>query len=86
MLESFPQEGGLKDPSKRIIPFLPGKILFGRSHVREVAIKRLKPIDEYCGVSRQAISSRTKNLVKNSLVVVKALNRPSFFYPMKHGG
>ena len=51
LLESFPQEGGLKDPSDRIIPFLPGKILFGRSHVREVAMKRLKPIDEYCCVS-----------------------------------
>ena len=51
LLESFPREGGLKDPSDRIIPFLPGKILLGRSHVREVAMKRLKPIDEYCCVS-----------------------------------
>ncbi|KAL2302835.1 hypothetical protein Nmel_010286 [Mimus melanotis] len=25
-----------------------GKILFRRSHVRDVAVKRLKPIDEYC--------------------------------------
>jgi hypothetical protein len=30
--------------------FLPGKILFGRSHIREVALKRLKPIDDYCKV------------------------------------
>ncbi|XP_067657383.1 SH3 and PX domain-containing protein 2A-like isoform X2 [Haliotis asinina] len=36
------------EPSQRIIPILPGKILFGRSHIREVALKRLKPIDEYC--------------------------------------
>lgn len=27
-----------------------GKILFRRSHVRDVAVKRLKPIDEYCRV------------------------------------
>ncbi|KAF7253925.1 SH3 and PX domain-containing protein 2A, partial [Varanus komodoensis] len=26
----------------------PGKILFRRSHIRDVAVKRLKPIDEYC--------------------------------------
>ncbi|EMP37617.1 SH3 and PX domain-containing protein 2A [Chelonia mydas] len=24
------------------------KILFRRSHIRDVAVKRLKPIDEYC--------------------------------------
>ncbi|XP_039260716.2 uncharacterized protein LOC120336968 isoform X1 [Styela clava] len=48
LLETFPYEGGLKEPSARIIPFLPGKILFRRSHVRDVAMKRLKPIDEYC--------------------------------------
>lgn len=29
---------------------LPGKILFRRSHIRDVAVKRLKPIDEYCRV------------------------------------
>ncbi|XP_033881064.3 SH3 and PX domain-containing protein 2A-like isoform X1 [Acipenser ruthenus] len=48
ILDKFPIEGGQKDPKQRIIPFLPGKILFRRSHVRDVAIKRLKPIDEYC--------------------------------------
>nr|CAB3266049.1 SH3 and PX domain-containing protein 2A-like [Phallusia mammillata] len=48
LLEAFPLEGGLKDPSARTIPFLPGKVLFRRSHIREVAMKRLKPIDEYC--------------------------------------
>lgn len=29
---------------------LPGKILFRRSHIRDVAVRRLKPIDEYCRV------------------------------------
>ncbi|XP_029466166.1 SH3 and PX domain-containing protein 2A isoform X2 [Rhinatrema bivittatum] len=48
MLDQFPVEGGQKDPKQRIIPFLPGKILFRRSHIRDVAVRRLKPIDEYC--------------------------------------
>uniref|UniRef100_A0A4W3IJ55 SH3 and PX domains 2A n=1 Tax=Callorhinchus milii TaxID=7868 RepID=A0A4W3IJ55_CALMI len=48
LLDKFPVEGGQKDPKLRCIPFLPGKILFRRSHVRDVALKRLKPIDEYC--------------------------------------
>ncbi|XP_032885480.1 SH3 and PX domain-containing protein 2B isoform X2 [Amblyraja radiata] len=48
LLDTFPVEGGQKDPKQRYIPFLPGKILFKRSHIRDVAVKRLKPIDEYC--------------------------------------
>ncbi|XP_033756490.1 SH3 and PX domain-containing protein 2A-like isoform X2 [Pecten maximus] len=48
LLDKFPLEAGLLDPLKRIIPFLPGKIYFGRSHIRDVALKRLQPIDEYC--------------------------------------
>ncbi|XP_067909347.1 SH3 and PX domain-containing protein 2A isoform X1 [Heterodontus francisci] len=48
LLDKFPVEGGQKDPKLRCIPFLPGKILFRRSHIRDVAMKRLKPIDEYC--------------------------------------
>ncbi|XP_006630820.1 SH3 and PX domain-containing protein 2A isoform X2 [Lepisosteus oculatus] len=48
ILDKFPIEGGQKDPKQRIIPFLPGKILFRRSHVRDVAMKRLRPIDDYC--------------------------------------
>ncbi|XP_059410581.1 SH3 and PX domain-containing protein 2A-like isoform X6 [Carassius carassius] len=48
ILDKFPIEGGQKDPKKRIIPFLPGKILFRRSHVRDVAMKRLHFIDDYC--------------------------------------
>lgn len=31
-------------------PGVPGKILFRRSHIRDVAVKRLIPIDEYCKV------------------------------------
>ncbi|CAG06174.1 unnamed protein product [Tetraodon nigroviridis] len=52
ILDKFPIEGGQKDPKKRIIPFLPGKILFRRSHVRDVAMKRLRFIDDYCRVRR----------------------------------
>lgn len=48
LLDTFPVEGGQKDPKQRYIPFLPGKILFRRSHIRDVAVRRLKPIDEYC--------------------------------------
>lgn len=48
ILDKFPVEGGQKDPKQRIIPFLPGKILFRRSHIRDVAVRRLFPIDEYC--------------------------------------
>ena len=31
LLEKFPVEGGQKDPSTRIIPYLPGKTLFQRA-------------------------------------------------------
>ncbi|XP_036402441.1 SH3 and PX domain-containing protein 2A-like isoform X1 [Megalops cyprinoides] len=48
ILDKFPIEGGQKDPKQRIIPFLPGKVLFRRSHVRDVAMKRLRHIDDYC--------------------------------------
>ncbi|CAM9393873.1 unnamed protein product [Lampetra fluviatilis] len=48
LLDKFPVQGGQKDPKQRTIPFLPGKILFRRSHIRDVAVRRLKPIDEYC--------------------------------------
>lgn len=33
------------------LSFSAGKILFRRSHIRDVAVKRLIPIDEYCKVS-----------------------------------
>ncbi|XP_008320597.1 SH3 and PX domain-containing protein 2A-like isoform X2 [Cynoglossus semilaevis] len=48
ILDQFPIEGGQKDPKKRIIPFLPGKVLFRRSHIRDVAVRRLKHLDNYC--------------------------------------
>ncbi|XP_054654045.1 SH3 and PX domain-containing protein 2A-like isoform X3 [Dunckerocampus dactyliophorus] len=48
ILDKFPIEGGQKDPKKRIIPFLPGKVLFRRSHIRDVAVRRLKHLDKYC--------------------------------------
>uniref|UniRef100_A0A3P9PBQ2 SH3 and PX domain-containing protein 2A n=1 Tax=Poecilia reticulata TaxID=8081 RepID=A0A3P9PBQ2_POERE len=48
ILDKFPIEAGQKDPKKRIIPFLPGKVLFRRSHIRDVAVKRLKHLDNYC--------------------------------------
>ncbi|KAL4231928.1 SH3 and PX domain-containing protein 2B [Mactra antiquata] len=48
LMDMFPEEAGAMDPSRRIIPFLPGKKFFGRSHIREVALKRMGPIAEYC--------------------------------------
>ena len=47
LLSQFPLQGGKKNPEDRIIPFLPGKILFGRSHIRGVAEQRMGPIMEY---------------------------------------
>lgn len=37
--------------------FSAGKILFRRSHIRDVAVKRLIPIDEYCKVSLRNAST-----------------------------
>ncbi|XP_059177326.1 SH3 and PX domain-containing protein 2A-like [Physella acuta] len=48
LLDKYPIEGGLVDPAKRVIPFLPGKIFFGRSQIKDVAMKRLKEINLYC--------------------------------------
>ena len=48
LFEEFPDEGGIKDPSLRSLPFLPGKIIFGRSNIRDVAEKRKEPINDYC--------------------------------------
>lgn len=36
---------------KSLSCFASGKILFRRSHIRDVAMKRLRPINEYCRVS-----------------------------------
>ncbi len=62
LFEHFKVESGHYDPTKRIIPFLPGKILFGRSHVKSVALDRLHPIGVYCKV---------KNFVKDFLIASK---------------
>lgn len=35
----------------------PGKILFRRSHVRDVAMKRLRFIDDYCRVRQTSVGS-----------------------------
>ncbi|XP_071793014.1 SH3 and PX domain-containing protein 2A-like isoform X2 [Asterias amurensis] len=48
LLSLFPEESGAKNPTQRMIPFLPGKKLFGRSHTREVANGRMKQLNEYC--------------------------------------
>ncbi|XP_004364580.1 hypothetical protein CAOG_01712 [Capsaspora owczarzaki ATCC 30864] len=45
LLDMFPEEGGIT--GNRTIPFLPGKKLFGRSHVRDVAMKRVQPLAAY---------------------------------------
>jgi hypothetical protein len=50
LLERFPEEAGAKDPVDRIIPFLPGKKLLGRSQVRSVAEKRRDKLNDYCKV------------------------------------
>lgn len=47
LLERFFDEGGGSQPSIRTIPFLPSKIFFRRSHVRNVALERLVPLSEY---------------------------------------
>lgn len=45
-------EGGPPVPAVLSVFSSPvGKILFRRSHIRDVAVKRLIPIDEYCKVS-----------------------------------
>lgn len=46
-MDKFPTEGGAKNPSHRIIPFLPGKVFF-LSEAK--AKKRIPMIDEYCKV------------------------------------
>ncbi|XP_070540859.1 SH3 and PX domain-containing protein 2A-like isoform X2 [Ptychodera flava] len=48
LLDMFPDEAGSRDPTQRIIPFLPGKKWIGRSNIRRVAMERLSVIDEYC--------------------------------------
>ncbi|RDD47228.1 Neutrophil cytosol factor 4 [Trichoplax sp. H2] len=43
----FPLEAGKVNPQDRILPTVPGKIIFGRSAKREVAERRLPLLDRY---------------------------------------
>lgn len=47
LLETFPVEAGANDPSTRTLPFLPGKVLFGRSQVHGVADQRMVELAKY---------------------------------------
>jgi len=69
LIDAFPVEGGVKNPAERVLPFLPGKVLF-RSNVREVALKRKTALDEYC-----------KNLVKLPEKILSCEHITSFFEP-----
>lgn len=65
------------------VPSSPGKILFRRSHVRDVAMKRLRFIDDYCRVRQSADirqfplsasrDSRESQPVKGQEVVTRAV-------------
>ncbi|XP_039632549.1 SH3 and PX domain-containing protein 2A isoform X3 [Polypterus senegalus] len=85
ILDKFPIEGGQKDPKQRIIPFLPGKILFRRSHVRDVAIKRLRPIDDYCRslVRLPAFISQSEDVLRFFETRPEDLNPPKEDYGSK---
>nr|XP_047128266.1 SH3 and PX domain-containing protein 2B-like isoform X2 [Hydra vulgaris] len=47
LIDAFPLESGEVNPNQRILPLLPGKILFGRSSVKNVALKRKDLLSEY---------------------------------------
>ena len=46
-MEKFPVEAGQADPSQRILPYIPGKVLFGRSQTHDVASQRLPELTAY---------------------------------------
>lgn len=48
LLDKFKSESGDLNPTERILPFLPGKKVFGRSNTKAVALERLPQINEYC--------------------------------------
>lgn len=48
LIDTFKKDAGVYNPNDRILPFLPGKIIFGRSHIKSVALDRLHPIGIYC--------------------------------------
>jgi hypothetical protein len=49
----------------RQIPFLPGKIILGRSQIRQIALERKQGLDEYCQVFEVFIFS----------LIIKNVNR-----------
>lgn len=55
LIERFSVEAGNYNPTERILPFLPGKIIFRRSHVKSVAFDRLHYIDIYCKVKNKVM-------------------------------
>nr|XP_046257146.1 SH3 and PX domain-containing protein 2A-like isoform X2 [Scatophagus argus] len=79
ILDKFPIEGGQKDPKKRIIPFLPGKVLFRRSHIRDVAVRRLKHLDNYCKALMKLPShiSQSEEVLKFFETNLEDLNPPT---------
>ncbi|XP_075997898.1 SH3 and PX domain-containing protein 2A-like isoform X2 [Genypterus blacodes] len=79
ILDKFPIEGGQKDPKKRIIPFLPGKVLFRRSHIRDVAVRRLKHLDNYCKALMKLPShlSQSEEVLKFFETTAEDLNPPT---------
>ncbi|CAJ1067267.1 SH3 and PX domain-containing protein 2A isoform X3 [Xyrichtys novacula] len=79
ILDKFPIEGGQKDPKKRIIPFLPGKVLFRRSHIRDVAVRRLKHLDNYCKALMKLPShiSQSEEVLQFFETKLEDLNPPS---------
>ncbi|XP_068597115.1 SH3 and PX domain-containing protein 2A-like [Brachionichthys hirsutus] len=79
ILDKFPIEAGQKDPKKRIIPFLPGKVLFRRSHIRDVAVRRLKHLDNYCKALMKLPShiSQSEEVLKFFETKLEDLNPPA---------
>ncbi|KAG8000173.1 SH3 and PX domain-containing protein 2A, partial [Nibea albiflora] len=79
ILDKFPIDGGQKDPKKRIIPFLPGKVLFRRSHIRDVAVRRLKHLDNYCKALMKLPShiSQSEEVLKFFETKLEDLNPPT---------
>uniref|UniRef100_A0A3Q1HA99 SH3 and PX domains 2Ab n=1 Tax=Acanthochromis polyacanthus TaxID=80966 RepID=A0A3Q1HA99_9TELE len=87
ILDKFPIEGGQKDPKKRIIPFLPGKVLFRRSHIRDVAVKRLKHLDNYCKALMKLPShiSQSEEVLKFFETNLSTLWLTACFFPSTPG-
>lgn len=49
--------------------FFAGKIIFGRSHVRDVALRRKEPISEYCKVGQIMFKALNSLCLQESLQV-----------------